>query len=81
MNVLAKVKEAAPHATQFVWDGCHKIYIIESKREATEAKKFSYAVLNIEDKLEAAWEESCELKFINFWRLGKGSIIAQGEDF
>lgn len=43
MNVLTKVKEMAPEATQF------------------------------------AWEESCELRFINFWNLDKDVIIPQGE--
>lgn len=81
MSVLSKVKEAAPEATQFAWDECHKIYIIESKREATEAEKFGYRILNIEDDLETAWKESCVLKFINFWHLGKGPIIPQCEDF
>lgn len=39
MNVLTKVKEMAPEATQFAWDGCHKIYILENQEEVTEAEK------------------------------------------
>lgn len=81
MNVLTKVKEMAPQATQFVWDGCHKIYIIENEEEATEAKKSGYAVLNIEDDLETAWKDSCNLKFINFWNLDKDAIIPQCDNF
>lgn len=79
MNVLTKVKEMAPEATQFAWDGCHKIYILESQEEVTEAEKVGYEILNIEPSLEPTWEESCELRFINFWNLDKPAIIAQCE--
>lgn len=78
MNVLTKVKEMAPEATQFAWDGCHKIYIIENQEELVEAKNVGYEILDIKN-LETAWEESCELRFINFWNLDKPSIIAQCE--
>lgn len=81
MNVLTKVKEAAPEARQFAWDGCHKIYIIENEREAIEAEQIGYIVLNIEDALGPTWEKSCELKFINFWDLDKDAIIPQCDDF
>lgn len=78
MNVLTKVKEMAPEATQFAWDGCHKIYILENQEEVTEAEKVGYEILDIKN-LETAWEKSCELKFINFWNLDKDAIIPQGE--
>lgn len=78
MNVLTKVKEMAPEATQFAWDGCHKIYIIENQEEVTEAEKVGYEILDIKN-LETAWEKSCELRFINFWNLDKDAIIPQGE--
>lgn len=78
MNVLTKVKEMAPEATQFAWDGCHKIYILENQEELVEAKNVGYEILDIKN-LETAWEESCELRFINFWNLDKDAIIPQGE--
>lgn len=78
MNVLTKVKEMAPEATQFAWDSCHKIYIIENQEELVEAKNVGYEILDIKN-LETAWEKSCELKFINFWNLDKDAIIPQGE--
>lgn len=78
MNVLTKVEEMAPEATQFAWDGCHKIYIIENQEELVEAKNVGYEILDIKN-LETAWEKSCELKFINFWNLDKDAIIPQGE--
>lgn len=78
-NVLDKVRKKAPNAVEFAWDGCHKIYIIENEREAIEAKKIGYIVLNIEDALESVWLKSCGLKFINFWNLDKDPIIPQGE--
>lgn len=78
MNVLTKVKEMTPEATQFAWDGCHKIYIIENQEELVEAKNVGYEILDIKN-LETAWEKSCELKFINFWNLDKDAIIPQGE--
>lgn len=78
MNVLTKVKEMAPEATQFAWDGCHKIYILENQEELVEAKNVGYEILDIKN-LESTWEESCELRFINFWNLDKDAIIPQGE--
>lgn len=79
--VFDRVRRKAPNATYFVWDGCHKIYIIENEKEAAEAKKSGYGILNIEDDLETAWKDSCNLKFINFWNLDKDAIIPQCDNF
>lgn len=80
-NVLDKVRDKAPNAVEFAWDGCHKIYILENQEELAEAEKVGYEILNIEPSLESTWEESCELRFINFWNLDKDAIIPQHDNF
>lgn len=81
MSVLSKVKEAAPQATQFAWDECCKIFILENEAQAQEAKERGFTVLDIKGNLNKAWKESCVLKFINFWDLDKDAVIPQCEDF
>ena len=57
-------------AEQFAYDGCHKIYIIESEADEAEAKKCDYEIYPIK-KLKSAWSNSCSLKFISNWSLTK----------
>ena len=54
----------------FAYDGCHKIYLIENKDEIKEATEYGYELLPIR-LLKETYENSCELKFINFWNLSK----------
>lgn len=54
----------------FAYDDCHKIYIIEDEKDLQEAKEIGYTILPIKE-IEETYNNSCELKFINNWKLDK----------
>lgn len=69
----------------FVWDGCHKIYIIEDEEDIERAKKLTYIVegsdktdeqLHPLSELEETYNNSCPLRFIDYFNL-RGTIIPQ----
>jgi hypothetical protein len=58
-------------ATEFAYDGCHKIYLINTLQERAKMVAFGYgedegdsAILPIAE-LPRIWDESCGLKFIS----------------
>ena len=57
-------------ANCFAFDGCHKIYILESENDIQEAKDLEYEILPI-SKVIDAYYESCGLRFISNWQLNK----------
>jgi hypothetical protein len=57
-------------ATRFAYDGCHKIYLLESEEDAAEAKGAGYGILPI-SKLKEVFDNSCGLQFISNWGLNK----------
>ena len=57
-------------AEKFAYDGCHKIYIVESEADEAEATSYGYEIYPIQ-KLKSAWSNSCSLKFISNWSLTK----------
>lgn len=61
---------------KFAYDGCHKIYLIESEEQEKEAKSYKYEILPIEELLNT-YKDSCDLRFINFWGLNKESLVEQ----
>ena len=63
-----KIKELEIKAKKFAFDGCHKIYLLESLIDEEEAKNEEYNIFKIE-KLPKIWEKSCDLRFINTWNL------------
>lgn len=65
-------------ATEFAYDGCHKIYLIEDEEDYQEAK-LGYDILPI-SVLEQTFRNSCCLRFIANWKLDKG-YVEQGEDY
>ena len=65
-------------ATQFAYDGCHKIYLLENVGDAENASATGYGILPIED-LEDVFNNSCPLRFISDWALRK-TYVAQFED-
>ena len=73
-----KIKQAMETYSRFAYDGCHKIYIIESDEQEQRAREYNYQILPIEE-LEDKFYNSCELRFINFWDLSKTALIQQGE--
>lgn len=65
-------------AKSFAFDGCHKIYLCESKEDEEEAVSHEYELHPIA-ALEHAYETSCYLKFIHNWALDQ-SYVAQGDE-
>ena len=58
----------------FVWDKCHKIYIIEDYEDLKNCQECWGQLINGEDlfdisELSKIWEESCPLRFISNWKL------------
>ena len=65
-----KINGVEIKATSFAYDGCHKIYLIESEAELREVLKTSYEVRSISE-LEETYLNSCGLEFISNWSLTK----------
>ena len=67
-------------AKHFAFDGCHKIYLINSEadREDCERCGGGYELLPIE-QLQKAYEGSCGLQFINNCDLSS-SVVPQGQE-
>lgn len=55
-------------AKKFAFDGCHKIYLIESPEEELDARQTGYDIFPI-NFLQQAYKDSCQLKFIQDWAL------------
>ena len=60
----------------FAYDGCHKIYILESDSELQDC---DYPQIRPIKDLPEVWEDSCGLRFISNWSLEK-SYVNQFED-
>lgn len=63
-------------ADRFAYDGCHKIYLINSVQDERQARCFGYEIMPI-NYLPCIWDNSCPLRFIRTWRLDE--IVQQGE--
>lgn len=61
-----KINNIKITAKSFAYDGCHKIYLLESEEGLHEAAKLNYQILPIEE-LPEIYETSCPLRFINTW--------------
>ena len=70
-------------ATEFAWDGCHKIYLLDNG-DADKNSKYAgymlskngeagYKVLPVSE-LQRVWDQSCPLRFINNWALDKNYV-------
>lgn len=57
----------------FVYDNCHKIYIVEDKDDIESVKNMwgDYTIFYNIDELPKIWEETCPLRFISNWKLDK----------
>ena len=70
---------------KFVWDKCHKIYIIEDDNDLRECQElwgtiiFGEDLFNIEE-LERIYNDSCGLRFISNWKLDKQYVKQFEED-
>ncbi len=61
----------------FAFDGCHKLYIVATKSQWNKALQMGYNVCNL-NGLQAAWNDSCPLRFISSWDL-KTQYVKQNE--
>lgn len=57
----------------FVYDGCHKIYLVEDENDIEEVKRDWGENEKFYDikELPQIWNNSCPLKFIDNWKLTK----------
>ncbi len=64
----------------FVWDGCHKIYVVEDMEDVKEANEYGYTELIDIGELEEYYNNSCPLRFINNWKLTVSYVDQFEED-
>ena len=74
-----KINNIEISAKHFAYDGCHKIYLIETMEQYWDAQSSEYTVLHI-SKLKKTFENSCGLRFISSWDLSKSNIVDQCEE-
>lgn len=77
-EVVLYINDKKVEGDQFAYDGCHKIYILESALDKNKAKEYEYQIMDISE-LEQTYNTSCPLRFIDNWALDK-TYVAQGED-
>ena len=65
-------------AQLFAYDGCHKIYILETKNDIVAAANAEYRILPMR-YIQETYAKSCNLRFIDFWNENKPSIVPQFE--
>jgi hypothetical protein len=75
---MLKINDVEITAKNFAWDGCHKIYLINSDKERSEAESSGYTLFPI-NELPEVFDVSCGLRFINNWDL-TGHVVRQFED-
>ena len=72
-----KINNIEIKAKKFAFDGCHKIYILDSERQTKAAIKCGLDIKNIEGIIDT-YNTSCQLRFVRFWDLRKNGIVPQG---
>lgn len=77
-----KGKKYTKDIDRFAYDGCHKIYLILTKEDESEATGYDYRICDLQ-VLPITWQDSCSLKFIQYWNLdasGSRPLIPQCTD-
>lgn len=69
-------------ATEFAYDGCHKVYLIDTPELRTQMEGYGYEPEDFHpvSELPAVWDSTCFLRFISWGDLRNDDLIAQGED-
>ena len=67
MGVLDKVKAIAPKASQFAWDGCYRLYILNTVEDVMEAHTLVWQVFNIDKDLQRILDTTYGSIRIGFW--------------
>jgi hypothetical protein len=55
-------------AEHFAYDGCHKIYLLETPEDVLEARLEDWDIRPI-SSLRETYNQSCGLQFISNWKL------------
>ena len=74
-----KVNGKKVTAKMFAFDRCHKIYLLDTPEQATQAEEIGYEILPIAE-LKEAYDDSCGLRFISGWSPDFSSYVSQFED-
>ena len=89
VSLQVNTHELDANGRTFVYDGCHKLYVITSDADREDAKKYDYIVdFSKEDnekehpirELEEYYLKSCPLRFIHYFDLRSDDILPQGTD-
>ena len=67
-------------AEKFAYEGCHKIYVIDTPEEEAQALKYGYNIYPIEE-IREAYEGSCSLKFISNWPMNDDDFVSYVAQF
>ena len=65
-------------AKKFAWDECHKIYLINTKKDEQTYREYEYDLFPIEE-LESAYGRSCCLRFISHGDVELPDVVSQFE--
>ena len=82
MKLFINKKEVK--GNRFVWDNCHKIYIIEDDNDLVDCMETWGTLVNGTDvfditEIERIYDNSCSLRFISNWKLDT-QYVRQFED-
>ena len=64
-------------ALGFFTDGCHKIYVAQTKADIDKMHGYGYDELHPMSALEKTFDSSCPLRFISWVDVGKPCIVPQ----
>jgi hypothetical protein len=69
-------------AHHFAWDGCHKIYLIntEADRSLMDSYGWESGAFYPISELRQAWDDSCSLRFISWADLTLPNLINQFDE-
>ena len=76
--MLAQINGEKVEADRFAWDGCHKIYMMETPADVEQFLDLGYTLFPVEE-LPEVWDLSCWLRFISSGDLER-HYVGQGED-
>jgi hypothetical protein len=81
-----KINGKTVEATEFAFDGCHKIYLITNPEGRQRMVDYGYGADNDDSailpvsELAQAWRQSCFLRFISPADLEGPDFVEQGEN-
>jgi hypothetical protein len=79
-DLRMKINGKEVTAKKFAFEGCHKIYVIDTPEEEAQALKYGYNIYPIEE-IKEAYEGSCSLKFISNWPMNDDDFVSYVAQF